>query len=67
MAYQGSITLVDLSDGSSGSSGINTATVYLYQRAINIPSGPNGTLTYNFSTHSLNGSTAAFPLRQQRV
>ena len=60
MAYQGSITLVDLSDGSSGSSGINTATVYLYQRAINIPSGPNGTLTYNFSTHSLNGSTAAF-------
>lgn len=60
MAYQGSITLVDLSDGSSGSSGINTAIVYLYQRAINTPSGPNGTLTYNFSTHSLNGSTAAF-------
>lgn len=60
MAYQGSITLVDLSDGPSGSSGINTAIVYLYQRAINTPSGPSGTLTYNFSTHSLNGSTAAF-------
>ena len=56
MAYQGSITLVDLSDGQSGSSGINTATVYLYQRATTTPSGPNGTLRYTFSTHTLSGT-----------
>ena len=55
MAYQGSITLVDLSDGQSGSSGINTATIYLYKRAATVPNKPNGTLRYTFSTHTLSG------------
>ena len=36
--------------GPQGNAGINTATVYLYQRAASTPSKPSGDLTYTFSS-----------------
>jgi len=42
--------------GPQGVHGINTATIYLYQRAATQPNKPNYTLTYNFSEHSLTGT-----------
>ena len=58
--YQGSISLAKVKDGGSGTSGINTATVYLYKRASSIPSGPINTLRYTFSDHTLTGEASYF-------
>lgn len=43
-------------NGSPGTNGINTATVYLYQRKATIPSKPSNTLTYTFATGALTGT-----------
>lgn len=42
--------------GETGAPGINTATVYLYQRAAATPSIPSGNFTYTFSTSTLSGN-----------
>ena len=60
----GTTTLLDrqtvpvVSDGQEGTSGINTATVYLYQRAASSPNKPSGSLTYTFSTGDLAETTS---------
>ena len=43
-------------NGSPGTNGINTATVYLYQRKATIPNKPSNTLTYTFATGALSGT-----------
>lgn len=43
-------------NGSPGTNGINTATVYLYQRKATIPNKPSNTLTYTFATGALTGT-----------
>lgn len=43
-------------DGSNGVNGMNTATIYLYQRATSTPSKPSNTLTYTFSTTKITGT-----------
>ena len=43
-------------DGQGGTDGINTATVYLYQRKAIAPSKPSNTLTYTFATGALSGT-----------
>ena len=43
-------------DGSPGTNGINTATVYLYQRKATIPNKPSNTLTYTFATGAITGT-----------
>lgn len=45
-------------DGSNGNNGVNTATVFLYQRATSSSglSKPNAALTYTFATGALSGS-----------
>ena len=43
--------------GPQGNAGINTATVYLYQRATSAPSKPSGTLTYTFSSAKITSGT----------
>ena len=48
----GSLTVVDVKGGSDG---INTATIYLYQRAATVPSKPSTNLTYTFATAKLTG------------
>ena len=48
----GSLTVVDVKGGSDG---INTATIYLYQRAATAPSKPSTNLTYTFVTAKLTG------------
>ena len=48
----GSLTVVDVKGGSDG---INTATIYLYQRAATAPSKPSTNLTYTFATAKLTG------------
>ena len=48
----GSLTIVDVADSVSG---INTATLYLYQRAASAPARPSSDLTYNFTTAELSG------------
>ena len=41
--------------GANGASGLNTATVYLYQRSAEQPGQPNFESTYTFSTKTLSG------------
>ena len=48
----GSLTVVDVKGGSDG---INTATIYLYQRATTAPSKPSTNLIYTFATAKLTG------------
>ena len=43
-------------NGSPGTNGINTATVYLYQRKATIPNKPSNTLTYTFATGAITGT-----------
>lgn len=43
-------------NGTSGTNGINTATVYLYQRKTTLPSRPTNNLTYTFATGVLSGT-----------
>lgn len=52
MAY-GSITLVDVTEGLDG---INTATIYLYQRSSTTPTKPQNSLVYNFANQTLSGN-----------
>jgi hypothetical protein len=42
-------------DGSSGSAGLNSALVYIYQRAASAPTLPSATTTYTFATGGLTG------------
>lgn len=49
----GSLTVVDVKGGSDG---INTATIYLYQRAVGAPDKPQNNLTYTFATAELTGN-----------
>lgn len=43
--------------GNPGTAGINTATVYLYQRATSMPSKPSGNLTYTFASAEITSGT----------
>ena len=43
--------------GNPGTNGINTATVYLYQRAASAPTKPSGSLTYTFSSAEITSGT----------
>ena len=43
-------------EGTNGSPGINTATVFLYQRSSGIPAKPIATLEYTFDTGKISGS-----------
>lgn len=45
----------DGADGSPGSSGLNVATVYIYQRNASTPTLPSTTATYTFSTGGITG------------
>jgi hypothetical protein len=53
-------------DGATGASGLNVATVYLYQRATTSPAVPTTTSTYTFATGALtghdNGWTQTIPI-----
>jgi hypothetical protein len=40
----------------NGTDGLNSATVFLYQRATSAPSKPSGSLTYTFATGKLSGT-----------
>lgn len=42
--------------GDTGAPGVNTATVYLYQRAAVTPTKPDSNFTYTFSTSTLTGN-----------
>lgn len=53
----GSLTVVDVKGGSDG---INTATIYLYQRAATAPSKPSTNLTYTFATAKLTGGLGSW-------
>jgi hypothetical protein len=43
-------------EGTNGTNGINTATVFLYKRANSLPAKPQSSLTYTFSTGLLSGT-----------
>lgn len=43
-----------------GVDGLNTATIYLYQRATSTPSVPGSTLTYTFATGALTGTLGSW-------
>lgn len=47
-------------DGAGGSSGANTATVFLYQRAASVPTKPSGDLVYTFADGSLTGTLGSW-------
>ena len=47
-------------DGAAGASGINQATIFLYQRAASQPSKPANDLTYQFSDGELTGSLGSW-------
>ena len=42
--------------GETGESGINSATIFLYQRSASAPSKPSSNLTYNFADKTLTGT-----------
>jgi DNA-directed RNA polymerase subunit L len=44
-------------DGSNGNDGLNSATVFLYQRAASTPSAPSGNITYRFSDGVITSGT----------
>lgn len=44
-------------NGKPGGNGLNTATVYLYQRNTVVPSKPSAPITYTFSTGAISGLT----------
>ena len=46
----------DGKDGGVGAHGINTATIYLYQRRSSQPQVPSNLITYNFSTKTISGT-----------
>lgn len=41
--------------GTSGSNGLNNATIYLYKRAKSTPAAPSTNVTYNFTNHTATG------------
>ncbi len=43
--------------GSNGTNGLNTATVYLYQRNVNVPIKPSALVNYTFATGEVSGLT----------
>lgn len=43
-------------NGASGTSGLNSASVFLYKRSATVPAVPTTTLTYTFSTATLTGT-----------
>jgi hypothetical protein len=47
-------------NGADGASGLNSATVFLYQRAASPPSVPSSTLTYTFATGVLSGTLGSW-------
>ena len=49
-------TCISGARGTTGLSGLNQATVMLYQRAATAPAKPSATLTYTFATASLSGN-----------
>lgn len=49
----------DGTNGSNGGNGINSATIFLYQRAASTPSVPTDALTYTFSSALLSGGGLA--------
>lgn len=53
----GSLTVVDVKGGSDG---INTATIYLYQRAKNTPEKPQSNITYTFNTATVSGGLGSW-------
>ncbi len=51
-------TIPIISDGATGSNGLNNAVAYLYQRSATAPvTAPAGTFTYTFVTGALSGGT----------
>ena len=46
--------------GQDGAKGLNTATIYLYQRASTAPTKPTKTLTYTFATGNLDGDAGSW-------
>jgi len=54
-------------NGTNGANGLNTAAVFIYQRAATAPAAPTGTVTYTFDsgaiTGSLNGWTTTIPAK----
>jgi D-Tyr-tRNAtyr deacylase len=50
----------DGADGGTGANGLNTATVFLYQRAASTPSVPGSTTTYTFATGALSGTLGSW-------
>lgn len=55
--FSDTTTVVRLQNGSAGSNGLNSATIYLYQRATSAPAVPSGNLTYTFATGVIAGAT----------
>lgn len=45
--------------GTSGSNGLNNATIYLYKRAKSTPAAPSTNVTYNFTNHTATGNDIA--------
>lgn len=70
-AIDGGVTVTDqksvskVQDGAAGSAGLNSATVFIYQRAASPPTLPSASTSYTFATGALtglnNGWTTAIP------
>jgi len=56
--FSSPVTLV--ADGTNGTNGLNSATVFLYQRAATAPAVPSTTLTYTFATGVLTGTLGSW-------
>lgn len=52
--------IIESQDGSDGAHGINTATVWLFQRATSAPAVPSGTTTWTFATGILSGTLGSW-------
>lgn len=54
--FSDTVTVVRLQNGTNGTAGLNSATVFLYKRATSTPAVPSTTTTYTFSTGVLSGT-----------
>ena len=60
LTYTKDVAVTVAAQGVPGPAGINSATVYLYQRANTTPSKPTGNITYTFATGEVSGSLGSW-------
>lgn len=59
-AAEFSSPVILVSNGADGTAGLNTASIFLYQRAASVPAVPTSTLTYTFATAALSGTLGSW-------